>query len=505
MNRLSVSLTLVPLLFFSSQLQFPQNIIFDAHLDNCNIDIADSITNPKLNSNYSIKGLGKFFSANNNLNDKVDNPYVPLLNETKLNGGLLLAEYSDQSWRDLRWETNYKKIYRYDENHDCIEIIRQFESYGNGLENKYRNSYVYDNDKNVIESVAQNWDGLNWTSMSKSFYTYNDQNYLTEYLIQTWDSVIWVNHIRIILDYNGNNDCVKEAHQSWNGTAWIDLQILTYSYNENNNLSVSLWQDWDGLNWINNWKEIYNYDDNNNLVEYLNQEWDSLNWVNYDRYLYKYDNKKNMIESTFQNWEDFSFKNIARYLYTFDQNDYKTSEVYQGWFLDSTWISTGRRIYKYDSRGNNIKLIDQGKRYLNDSTWTDYFTWVTTYDVHNNKTSFVWQNWDGTNWVNYTKSNYINIPPNGIDGNLNNYWLANNYPNPFNSSTTIRYLIPTEEIVTLKVFNILGEESAILINELKPAGVYEISWNPITFSSGVYLYQLKAGDFIKTKKMILLK
>ena len=89
--------------------------------------------------------------------------------------------------------------------------------------------------------------------------------------------------------------------------------------------------------------------------------------------------------------------------------------------------------------------------------------------------------------------------------NKNEFALYNNYPNPFNPSTTIRYQIPDRSLVTLKVCNILGREVAILINEEKTAGTYELTWNAENLPSGVYFYRIQAGEFIQTKKMILLK
>ena len=85
------------------------------------------------------------------------------------------------------------------------------------------------------------------------------------------------------------------------------------------------------------------------------------------------------------------------------------------------------------------------------------------------------------------------------------YQLANNYPNPFNPSTKISYSIPNTSLVQLKVFNPLGKEIATLVNEQKPAGNYEVNFNTSNIPSGVYFYQLRAGDFIQTKKMVLLK
>jgi uncharacterized delta-60 repeat protein len=91
----------------------------------------------------------------------------------------------------------------------------------------------------------------------------------------------------------------------------------------------------------------------------------------------------------------------------------------------------------------------------------------------------------------------------------NSYLLEQNYPNPFNPSTVISYRLPVTSNVTLKVYDILGNEIATLVNEEKPAGEYEVEFNTSSIkhlpSSGIYFYQLKAGSFIQTKKMILLK
>ncbi len=84
--------------------------------------------------------------------------------------------------------------------------------------------------------------------------------------------------------------------------------------------------------------------------------------------------------------------------------------------------------------------------------------------------------------------------------------LSQNYPNPFNPTTQITYTIPKNEIVTLKIYNILGQEVATLINnEEKSAGTYTATFNGSSLASGTYLYRLQAGNFISTKKMILMK
>ena len=89
------------------------------------------------------------------------------------------------------------------------------------------------------------------------------------------------------------------------------------------------------------------------------------------------------------------------------------------------------------------------------------------------------------------------------------YFLSQNYPNPFNPSTIISYQLPVSGKVTLKVFDVLGSEVETLVNEYRSAGSYEIEFNPASSiknpASGIYFYQLKAGEFVETKKMILLR
>ena len=83
--------------------------------------------------------------------------------------------------------------------------------------------------------------------------------------------------------------------------------------------------------------------------------------------------------------------------------------------------------------------------------------------------------------------------------------LEQNYPNPFNPSTTIQFSIPQQTNVTLKVYDVLGNEVASLVNEEKARGVYNVNFNASQLASGVYFYRIQAGNFVETKKMILMK
>ncbi len=83
--------------------------------------------------------------------------------------------------------------------------------------------------------------------------------------------------------------------------------------------------------------------------------------------------------------------------------------------------------------------------------------------------------------------------------------LKQNYPNPFNPVTTISFALPSKVLVTLKIYDLIGREVAVLASEELPAGTYTRQWNAANMSSGIYFYRLQAGNFIATKKLVLLK
>ena len=95
------------------------------------------------------------------------------------------------------------------------------------------------------------------------------------------------------------------------------------------------------------------------------------------------------------------------------------------------------------------------------------------------------------------------------EGNTQNkpesFNLSQNYPNPFNLVTNIKFTVGSRQFVSLKVFVCLGKEITTLVNEEKPAGSYQVTWDGSNLPSGIFFYQLKAGSFISTKKMTLLK
>ncbi|MCW8803367.1 MAG: T9SS type A sorting domain-containing protein [Ignavibacteriaceae bacterium] len=203
-------------------------------------------------------------------------------------------------------------------------------------------------------------------------------------------------------------------------------------------------QEWGGSTWDNDWKNTYTYV-GNNMIEELRQNWANSNWVNHLKETYTYDGSNNMIEHLNQEW-----------------------------------------------RNNN---------------WVDFHKHTFTYDVNNNLLEELHECWDGMNWIIFNRSIYSYIPTDveQLADGIRVYSLSNNYPNPFNPTTTINYQIQELSFVTLKVYDVLGNEVSILVNEERPAGKYEVEFNGSELTSGIYFYQMKTGSFIETKKMVLIK
>jgi hypothetical protein len=162
----------------------------------------------------------------------------------------------------------------------------------------------------------------------------------------------------------------------------------------------------------------------------------------------------------------------------------------------------------------SIRLI-AGTNYFNrdngtgSSRWGDYSgawldpadslsLWICTEYVHSLHT---WGTWIGG--IRYEES--VIVEGENEIKSFDKFSLSQNYPNPFNPSTSLQYAIGSRQFVSLKVYDLLGREVATLVNEEKPPGEYEIEFNSVNLPSGIYFYQLNAGEFSETRKMVLLK
>jgi hypothetical protein len=174
----------------------------------------------------------------------------------------------------------------------------------------------------------------------------------------------------------------------------------------------------------------------------------------------------------------------------------------------SGWMDTQRNYYHNLTNSNGDSLVELSEKSLafdtDDYPDGDYRIIVEVYDESGN---FDIDSMD----VKFKNGNPVETE--NEEGKIHSFVLEQNYPNPFNPTTKIKFTIPavgdakfaSPTNVILRVFDVLGNEVATLVNEEKPAGEYKVEFDGTGLPSGIYFYQLKAGSFIQTRKMLLIK
>ena len=362
--------------------------------------------------------------------------------------GLLLSNKTEQIWDTTKniWLSTGIESYTYGTNNKCIEVLAQYKTSSDNWVNLNKHSFSYDTNNNVTVDLYQTWNGVNWANNEMHSYTYDASFNLLEDLHQIWDVTYWIDDYRILFAYDTDNNITADSMQLWNGSNWVNSSKNSYTYSGNNKLTVMLRQDWNSY-----WQDV--------LIDSIT-----------------YDNNKNLIEEFI--WWDSS---------------------------NSKWIPTLKNSYSYDSNNNRIAFLAQGRTGVD---WSNLQRNLYTYDNYNNMVEDLFQFWDDTIFVNGYRALYSYIPT-SIGKQIGLIYLTfvlnQNYPNPFNPSTIISYSIPSEGKVTIKIYNVLGQEIKTLINRTETAGNHQIIFNAGNLSSGIYLYRIQAGDYTQTKKMILLK
>ncbi len=179
-------------------------------------------------------------------------------------------------------------------------------------------------------------------------------------------------------------------------------------------------------------------------------------------------------------------------------------------FTCYTDVFAGSKIFVSEDDGNNWSEVGNNLTSASTTSLNDFIAATPNYLYY-----YIYSIFDPKSTGIFRYPIQTTTDVNQYNGNIpKRYSLKQNYPNPFNPTTSIQYAIGSRQFVTLKVYDILGDEVATLVNEVQTAGEYSVQFsttnklqttNHTQLSSGIYFYQLSAGSFIQTKKLILMK
>ena len=163
-----------------------------------------------------------------------------------------------------------------------------------------------------------------------------------------------------------------------------------------------------------------------------------------------------------------------------------------------SWMTSGTIDTLFDSGGDgSVNFISQNSVNISLGDSTTFWVGISIGDSESEMVSNM--------SLAEGKYNLITDVENESKNVLTDYKLNQNYPNPFNPSTAIQFSIPKTDFVSLKIYDVLGNEISELINEIVPAGEHTINFNAGSLTSGIYFYRLVTGDYFKTNKMTLIK
>jgi hypothetical protein len=271
---------------------------------------------------------------------------------------------------------------------------------------------------------------------------------------QKWRQDVWRNRKETALEYEGEL-CVNRTISRWHDSTWVDRAVQELSYNDSGDRTEKVTYRWRDSTWTPRHRVIYSYNDNAALSEKLVYKWTDSTWVDKARASVGYDDNQNPVQVLLEK-------------------------------KDSTdaWVNVSLREYTYSDNG----LLTEIVRFK----WSD-------------------ENWLPRRRYEYNYSTDREVLSAGAPAALpKKIVLSQAYPNPFNPVTTISYRLLEANHVRVDIYDMVGNKVRTLVSQTQNAGTKSYQWNATndlgqSVSAGTYFYTIQAGDFIQSKKMVLLK
>jgi hypothetical protein len=367
--------------------------------------------------------------------------------------------------------------------------------YINANGDKSRITYNYNQDLSLNYFTNADWFNGKWSIYERHTNSYNSDKKLESVLWELFNTKTekWHQSAKDVYSYDSLKNRIFRLHQNFNGQEFVNEFKEEDCYDAASNLVLTVSMEWADSAWVNNYKTIYIVNSDNLTDTALIQSWSNNQWVNYQKNIFKYDKKNNIAVNRSKRWIDNKWTDFALGSFTYDENN---NCILEDWIISngSDWEYSFRVFYEYDDDDNLIHLF--GKEW-------EYGQWIPEDEI------LKVTNPDGILYGYRVKEIFLYYSkPTSVESEKNisyGFNLLQNYPNPFNPNTVISYSIPEPALVTINIYNPLGEKIKTLVNKEQSAGKYQINFNGSNLPSGMYFYQIKTDKFEQTKKMLLLR
>jgi hypothetical protein len=384
--------------------------------------------------------------------------------------GKFISEYVEQyllgAFRSMsRWSVEYN---------DAGDLVSSLSERGNWvLEPVGRSLFTYVSPGKMATEIAQSWSG-GWSNTARSSYTWNTMGQETGSVYEQWIGGKW--------------DTTRVTEISHSSGALHEETYRTRSKGDGS------WRD-------SSWAHLV-MDDARTIRFAEQKSWSNgmLTWA--ERITGSFDLQGRITRSETEMLIQGTLTPIRRVTYTYDASGNlleRVADAYDAGLWHPTWKCTS----SYDGSGNILtsKSYAWGSEAWIPSTGAENLVVdmaLSITDASGNFKQFV--HFSALTFSYGNDPTDVPIDPAGLP---RNWELAQNFPNPFNPSTTIRYALPERSHVTLKVYDALGQQVAILVNGEKPQGYHEVTFEARNLPTGVYFYRMQAGSYTETKKLLL--
>lgn len=437
-----------------------------------------------------------------------------------------------------RSSTSYKVL----ENGFVLEAVEYQIFTGSGWMDYQAEYNTYDNNFNLIETVNQFFDGTSLINYERMVQTYYANNLLESKLLQYWNEGQWEDDSKLILEYDtqlrisvstnllsdgagGFLEYTRELHSYETNPIKeiIEMQLNAPEGWENLGLTIALFLDeelasevtnygWNGIEYEPADRFTYNYT-SGILTEMINSLWNGSEWTDVAKQNYQYDAQIRLIEyvSTRLNENTQSWENVFKLNNTYYGDDSLMTIAQSG--NVNSWENLMKVINLYSP---NEKLTKTTAYTWEGNVWLPEAMAEYTYDINGNNNLYVEYAYESGEWSVYGRAIYSYIPtnPSDVDDDVvsaKDFKLYENFPNPFNPSTEIRYKLASESVVSIKIYDITGSQVTELVNKVQEAGIHGITFNASGLASGIYLYSITSRsldgkhNFSDVKKMMMIK